>query len=290
MDRYDIIIVGTGIAGVSAAITAKVRKKNILLIGQPQLSEKLGKVHQILNYPGLPAVTGEQFAANLKDQLSGLDIEITPGRITLVYDMGTYFSVQTASNEFIDAESVIIASGVAKSKPYPGETEFLGRGVSYCATCDAPFYKGKTAAVIAASPEEEPEADFLAEYAAKVIYIPLYGGEANVRPDITVIREKPVSFDGEKKITHLTTSGGTYAVDGIFVLGGSIAPSRLVPGLETDGPHIKTDRQMQTNIPGIFACGDITGKPYQYAKAAGEGNVAALSAVEYLAAKKRNKK
>ena len=160
-------------------------------------------------------------------------------------------------------------------------------GVSYCATCDAPLYKGKTVAVIGGSPKEEAEADFMTEYAGKVYYIPLYKDEPKVRDGIEVIREKPQSIEGRMKVEKLVTDGGEYPVDGVFILRESIAPGQLMPGLATDGPHIKVDRQMATNVPGCFACGDITGKPYQYVKSAGEGNVAALSAVNYLDDKRR---
>ena len=91
-------------------------------------------------------------------------------------------------------------------------------------------------------------------------------------------------------MTTLQTDGGTYPVDGVFLLRDAMAPTQLVPGLEGAGGHVAVNAKMQTNLPGCFACGDAVGLPYQYVKAAGEGNVAALSAVEYLAAQKRNTK
>jgi len=179
---------------------------------------------------------------------------------------------------------VILATGVTMDKPLPGENEFLGRGVSYCATCDAALYRGRTAAVIGYGPKEEAEADFLAEVVGKVYYIPMYKEPYHLAENVEVVREKPLEIVGEASLVGaLRTDGGEYPVDCVFILRESILPEHLVPGLELEENHVKVDRQMKTNIPGCFACGDIAGKPYQYIKAAGQGNVAALSAVEYLA-------
>ena len=147
MERVDIAIIGTGPAGVSAAITAKVRNKSVLLIGSRELSEKMSKAHQILNYPGLPEVSGADLVAGYKKQLAGLGIEVTEKRVNAVYAMGDYFGIQ-ASGEILEASTVILATGIVMGKPFPGENELLGSGVSYCATCDAQFFRGKEVAVI----------------------------------------------------------------------------------------------------------------------------------------------
>lgn len=281
MSRYDIAIIGTGPAGISAAITATIRNKRIVLIGSEPHSSKMLKAGRILNYPGLPNITGEDFASAMDRHLSSMDIRIEKCKVAMIYSMGDYFALQT-SNEFIEASSVILATGVVIGKTIPGEEEYLGKGVSYCATCDAALYKGKEVAVIGYTKKEEAEADFLTEYAKKVIYLPMYSSDTDLNDQVTVIREKPVSIQGDQFVTALQTDKGAYEVDGVFVLRDSIAPSNLVPGLETDGGHVRVNRLLETNIPGLFACGDITGRPYQYVKAAGEGNVAALSAVEWL--------
>ena len=172
-------------------------------------------------------------------------------------------------------------------KPLPNEEEYLGRGVSYCATCDAALYKGKTAGIVGYSPKEEEEADFMTEYADKVVYFPQYSEEVHTKPGVEVIREKVTSIvpQGFKAGGVETAEGNTYNFDGVFILRDSVSPKQLVPGLELDGNHVKVARDMSTNIPGCFACGDIAGLPYQYVKSAGEGNVAALSAVKYLSSK-----
>ena len=136
MERADIAIIGTGPAGVSAAITAKVRGKTVLLFGSRELSSKLTKAHKIQNYPGLPDIDGAQLAQAFKKHLDVLEIPITEKQVTAVYAMGGYFGIQTP-DAMLEASSVILAGGVVMGKTFPKEDELLGRGVSYCATCDA---------------------------------------------------------------------------------------------------------------------------------------------------------
>ena len=212
-----------------------------------------------------------------------MDININYSRINAVYAMGDYFTLQSA-DEMFEAKSVIISTGVVTGKTVPGENENLGSGVSYCATCDAALYKGKEAIVVGYSSKEEEEVIFLAEKAKKVTYLALYKNVPFLAENIEVIegglpRE---IIKNEDRLT-LVTNKGSYTADGIFFLRDAISPEKLVPGLLIEEGHIAVDRSMRTNIEGVFACGDITGKPYQYMKAAGEGNVAALSAVSYLA-------
>ena len=281
MERYDIAVIGTGPAGVSAALTAKNRNKSILLLGSRQMSEKVAKAHEIRNYPGLPFVKGEDLAAAFREQLDGMDIPITESRIGAVYAMGDYFALQ-AGEEMLEAKTVILATGVVMAKTLPGEEELLGRGVSYCATCDAPLYRGRTAAVVGYSPREEAEAAFLAGVCSRVMYFPMYADRTDLPETVEVIREKPEGILKAETGLLVKTAAGEYAADGVFVLREAVAPGQLVPGLETDGAHVKVNRKMETNLPGVFACGDLTGTPYQYVKAAGEGNIAAISAAAYI--------
>ena len=281
-NRYDVAIIGTGPAGLSAAITLKIRNKNIILFGSKDLSSKVAKAHEIQNYLGLPAISGEALAKKFSSHIESMEIEITQEQITTVYSMGDYYSLLSKNNQMYDVSAVILATGVNFGKPYPGEKEFLGIGVSYCATCDAPLYRGKTVAIIGASPKEEAEADFMSEIAGKVYYIPLYKEKVNVKEAITVVEDVPTAIEGEMKAEKLILKNQELTVDGIFILRESVLPEQLVPGLEMDGNHIAVNRRMETNLAGCFACGDIVGMPYQYIKSAGEGNVAALSAVGYL--------
>lgn len=287
--RYDIAIIGTGPAGISAAITAKLRNKNIILFGNKDLSDKINKAHSIKNYTGLPNVTGEELATALKNHLNDLDIEITEKRVNAVYSMGEYFALQVGK-EMIESKSLIIATGVTASKTLENEDEFLGRGVSYCATCDAHFCKGKDVAVIAYTKEAEEDALFLSEVCSSIKYFPLYDISNEIFDkygNIQIIKDKPIGFAGNMKAEKIICENSSYDAFSTFVVRNNISADKLVPGLKTDGTHIIVDLQMETNIKGLFACGDIAGKPYQYIKSAGQGNIAALSAIAYLANKSK---
>ena len=283
MERYDIAIIGTGPAGLEAAITAKVRNKNILLIGSNNLSTKVEKAHSIKNYLGLPEVAGDKMLEQFKKHLEAMEISITEDKVNTVYAMGEYFALQGHSDMY-EASSVILACGMSVAKPFPGEMENLGRGVSYCATCDAALYRGKQTVVIGYSKEEEKEADFLAELAGEVVYLPMYDENPSFNEKIKVLKDASiVSIDKKDNRVILNLKDESLETDGLFILRENVAPSQLVPGLKIDNNQVVVDRSMKTNIPGLFACGDITGAPYQYIKAAGEGNVAASSAVSFLA-------
>ena len=158
--RYDIAIVGSGPAGLSAAINAKIRNKNIIVFGTESLSNKLIKAPSIDNYLGFYEISGEELREKFQDHLDKMEIEITYKKINNIYAMGDYFALMSGDDMY-EATTVILATGVEYGKPIKGEEEFLGKGVGYCATCDAPLYKGKVVAVVAGSQEEEAEADFL---------------------------------------------------------------------------------------------------------------------------------
>lgn len=283
---YDVAIIGTGPAGLSAAITLKIRNKNIILLGNKNLTKKIEKAHEIQNYLGFPSIKGEDLAINFQNHISSLGIEITDEQITAIYPMGNFFNLTSKQNQIYSAKSVIVATGIDFGKAYEGEEKFLGRGVSYCATCDAPLYKGKKVVIIAQTEKEEDEAKFLLEVCEKVYYIPLYkkdNFEFSKDSKLEIIKDIPLSIEGDMKARKIVLKSQEIEADGFFILRDSISPKQLVSGLELDGNHIKTNRKMETNILGCFACGDIVGLPYQYIKAAGEGNIAALSCVEFLA-------
>lgn len=284
-DNYDVAIIGTGPAGLSSAITLKIRNKKIIVFGNKNLSDKLVKAHEIQNYLGFPAIKGEELARNFQNHLASMGIEITEDQITACYSMGDYFALTSKTNKNYTAKSVILATGINFGKPFEGEEKFLGRGVSYCATCDASFYKGKKVVVIAQTEKEEEEAEFLSEICAHVYYVPLYNVSENAfcgKSNIECINDSVVSIEGTMKADKLVLKNGQIEADGFFILRDSVSPKQLVPGLELEENHVKVNRAMETNLKGLFACGDITGLPYQYIKSAGEGNIAALSASKYL--------
>lgn len=279
--RYDIAIVGSGPAGLSAAINAKIRNKNIIVFGSKDLSSKVLKAPKVNNYLGLPGIDGKQLKDNFKEHIDSMGIEITEKKINNIYAMGEYFALM-ANEEMFEATTVILATGVEFTKPIKGEEEFLGKGVGYCATCDAPLYRDKKVAIVGYNHEAEEEANYVNELAQTVYYIPMYKDEISVDSEIEVIKDRPVEIQGENLVDKLVLKEMSIDVDGVFFIKDSISPNHLMPGLEMEDGHIKVDRSMKTNIPGCFAAGDICGKPYQYIKASGEGLVAGLSAVSYL--------
>ncbi len=281
---YDCIIVGSSVAGISAAINLKIRKKNFLLLGNKDFSAKVQKAELIQNYVGMPDISGCELSGALEEHLERMEIEITEARVNSIMSMGDYFMLSAGSDVY-ETKTVILATGVEFSKKIEGEDLFLGRGVSYCATCDGMFYRGRTIAVVGSSKEAEKELDYLAGLAKLVYYFPLYKVEegAVTQENITIVTDRPAKLIGNERVTGVEDkSGKEWAVEGIFFLKDALAPSTLLNGLEDDGMHIVVDRNMRTNIPGCFACGDCTGRPYQYMKAAGEGNIAAHSVIEFL--------
>lgn len=288
-DRIDIAIIGSGPAGVSAALNASIRKKTFKIFGSKEISQKLVKAHKVNNYLGFYGKSGLEIRDEFAKHLESMDIDITEDKINNIYSMGDYFALMGTNNNY-EAKTVILATGVNFGKPLKGEEEFLGRGVGYCATCDAPLYKDKVVTIISYSKHEESEANFIAQVASKVYYIPMYKEEVEVDSSIEVIKDTPVEIVGEKFVEKLVLKDREIETDGIFILRDSISPGQLVPGLQLDGNHIDVDRKMSTNLKGCFAAGDIVGTPYQYIKAAGEGNIAALSAVSYLDELRRNNK
>jgi len=288
-DRIDIAIIGSGPAGVSAALNASIRKKTFKIFGSKEISQKLVKAHKVNNYLGFYGKSGLEIRDEFAKHLESMDIDITEDKINNIYSMGDYFALMGTNNNY-EAKTVILATGVNFGKPLKGEEEFLGRGVGYCATCDAPLYKDKVVTIISYNKHEESEANFIAQVASKVYYIPMYKEEVEVDSSIEVIKDTPVEIAGDKFVEKLVLKDREIETDGIFILRDSISPGQLVPGLQLEGNHIDVDRKMSTNLKGCFAAGDIVGTPYQYIKAAGEGNIAALSAVSYLDELRRNNK
>ena len=265
-EKYDIVIIGGSIAGVSAALTCTNRGKSVAVITNSAETSSLYKAERITNYPGIPAASGKEICDILSRQLDECGAERIQGRALSVIPMGDSFGVAVGS-EFTACSAVIIAAGITREKLYPGEGEYLGRGVSYCATCDGMLYRGKTVAVIGNGEEAEHDADFLESIGCTVL---------------RMTKAERYEIRGGMKADTVVASGVEHKVDGVFVIKDTVSVTKLVPGLEYSDGGIVTDRQMRTSVSGVFAAGDCTGKPYQLAKAAGEGNVAALSACEYI--------
>ena len=280
---YDAAIIGTSPAGLSAVLTLKNHDKSFIWIGSRDLSTKISRAERITNYPGLTNVTGAALADAFRTQIEASGIEITEGVVTGVYPMNGKYGL-TVGPEIYEAKTVLLATGVAAVAALPGEAELLGRGVSYCATCDGMLYRGRTVAVIAAGRRFEHEAAFLAGLAGKMYYFPGYRDPGNPGGNAVVMPQKVAAVLGGDRVSGVRlTDGSALDVDGVFCLRDSVSLAALLPRLALEDGHIAVDRNMATNLPGCFAAGDCTGRPYQYAKAAGEGDVAAHAIVAFLA-------
>lgn len=280
--KYQIIVIGAGPAGLSAAINAKILRQNVLLVGDTFGSQKTEIAPKVLNYLGIPDVDGKTLNQAFVQHAKQLQIEFLQKKVHGVYKNGKQFMVDVGG-DFLYADSVILSTGVSSIPSIQNEEKFLGKGVSYCATCDAPLLKDKTACVIGYDEESIVEANYISEICKKVYFLPMKDLKTSLNGTIEVLQNKPVSFEGDAdgRAKTLTTDKGEILADGFFVLK-PLSATTLAPGLTADGNHVKADKKGKTNIDGLFVAGDITGAPYKYQKSAGEGLVAAFSAYEYL--------
>ncbi|MBQ2896621.1 MAG: NAD(P)/FAD-dependent oxidoreductase [Oscillospiraceae bacterium] len=263
---YDTLIIGGGVAGVSAALTLRQRQKRCAILSGDASESAIWPAARIDNYPGLPGIDGQEFMARLLKQLAESGAELIHGRASSILPLGESFGV-AAGSDFFEAKSLILCTGVSRSGAYAGERELLGRGVSYCVTCDGMLYRGKRTAVIGLTAEAEREAKLLSDMGCEVRLF---------------TKRKKYVIIGEDKVRALKTGDEEWPCEAVFILRAASLPDALLPGLSMERAHIAVDRQMCTSIPGVFAAGDCCGEPYQLAKAAGEGNTAALSACRYL--------
>lgn len=280
--KYDIIVIGAGPAGLSASLNAKILQRKVLLVGDSLGSKKTWSAPKVLNYLGLPEISGQALNDAFVNHFKSMQVEFLQKRVHGVYDTGNQFMVD-ADGDFLTADSVILSCGVSALPSVNGEEDFLGKGVSYCATCDAPLLKDKTACVLGYDQESIAETNYIAGICKKVYFVPMTKyDEKQLAPSVEVVVARPVAFEGtDGKATTLVTDKGNIDADGFFVLK-QLSASNLVAGLAVENNHVIADKQGKTNIDGLFACGDVVGKPYKYAKSVGEGLVAAFSADQYL--------
>ncbi len=276
---YDVLIVGGSCAGLSAAMTA--RKRNLSVLVLYAGDGAMGKITRMDNYPGLPGASGAELLRIFRQQAAALGAELKKQLVQRVLHMGEGFSV-LAQNDLYEARSVILALGTSRVNPLPGEEELLGQGVSYCATCDGMFYRGRHMLVIAGGIEAVEEANYLSELGRVSYFIEKPHDTAGLSPNIRLMQGKPRSIERADQGLKLNTDGESCEGDGIFVLRPAVAMTQLMPELSTEKGSIVADENLMTSVPGVFAAGDILGAPLQAPKAVGEGNVAALAAASWL--------
>lgn len=300
MKRYDVIIIGAGAAGLTAAIYT-CRKKLSTLILSADIGGQTNLTNHIENYPGVNACSGNELMKKFEEQARHFGAEILLARATKITKKKNIFTIFAGEKEH-ETKSLILAFGkVHRSLNIPGEEKFFGRGVSTCATCDAPLYKNKTATVIGGG-NAAVEAALELSAIAKKVYL-IHRREEFRADEITVERAKkdkkielilshiPTEIKGEKTVKTLTiqdiNSKATKELqtDGVFVEIGYEVDTSIVKDVVklTEKNEIITDKQCKTSDPAIFAAGDVTTTPYkQTVISAGEGAIAALSCHKYL--------
>ena len=276
---YDLLILGAGPAGLAAAIGARGRGKTVLVVGNRWQDSPLARAERIDNYLGLPGLSGAELLARFHDHAAGAGVEFLTGKALSV--MAWEGFQMTVGSDVCAGGALILAPGVVRQSKYPGEAEYLGRGVSYCATCDGMLFRNRPVAVVGRSGGAPGEANYLQSIGCQVVYVSPQPPEG-LDPAIPYVKASRLAVRGDQTVTGLEADGSLIPCAGVFILRSAVAPADLLPGLATERGVIKVDRQMRTSLPGVFAAGDCTGGPLQVAKAVGEGHVAALSACEYL--------
>ena len=276
---YDVIVLGSGPAGLAAAVAARGRGKRVLVVGNRWQDSPLARAERVDNYPGLPGLTGAQLLERFFAHARDMGVEMAEGRVVSVMEWEGFHL--TVGSDVYQGAALILAPGVQRQAKFPGEQEYLGRGVSYCATCDGMLYRGKRVAVVGRSPEAVHEANYLQSIGCRVTYV---AGEQpeGLDGEIPFVYAQRLRVVGEETVTVLDCDGTAVPCSGVFILHRAVAPGDLLPGLALEDGVIRVDRNMATNLPGVFAAGDCTGGQLQIAKAVGEGHVAGLSACAYL--------
>ena len=293
---YDIIILGGGPTALGCAIYAARFAMDLLVIGKVY-GGLIVSTHIVENYPAITSISGQGLMEMFRDHMNSLNIPYISDEIRSIEKLEDYFVLHSFFQKF-KAHSICIATGSERRKlGIPGEEEFAGRGVSYCATCDGPFYKDKVVCVIGGSDSAAKEALFLAQNTKKV-YIIYRGEEIRAEPinkkrvleneKIEIIyKTNVVEIKGEGNVKSIVfDNGNELVVDGVFVEIGSIPNSDLAKriGVETNEKgEIMINRKSETNIPGIYAAGDVADAPFKQAiTGVSEGVIAAYSAFDYV--------
>ena len=296
---YDVIIIGAGPAGLTSAIYARRSNKEVLVLEANTYGGQIVTTDKIDNYPAAPHISGFDFATNLYNQVVELGAEVKFEKAVEIVD-GEIKKVVTDKNTY-EAKTIIIAIGVRnRNLNVPGEKEFEGNGVSYCATCDGMFYKGKTVAVIGAGNTAFEEALYLSNICKKV-YIIHRNEKFKASPSMTkkvknkdniefILNSNVTSINGKDKVSDIdikdiNENTSNIKVSAIFIAIGQIPENgNLTKDLKIDkNGYIKSDKNLKTNIDGIYVAGDIRPKTLrQLVTATSDGAIAAVNAIKSI--------
>ncbi len=300
METYDIIIIGAGPAGCTAAIYSARRNLKTLLIEGKTVGGLFIDAGTIENYPGFEKITGVELAQKFEKQLKKLSVNLVYEQVGDIKKKSNLFEIKTDKSTF-SSKSLIITSGTRyREIELKEEKKFVGKGVSYCATCDGPLFQGRDVAVIGGGNSAMHYALFLAEICSKVYVI----HRSEFRADKILLEKlrkmKNVEFKqpytvtaliGEKMLSSIKIKDSesnkeeTLGVSGVFISIGQDPNTSFLKnlGLKLDPQtYINVDQKMQTNVPGVFAAGDVTGTAGQVVIACGQGAKAAMNAASYL--------
>ncbi|KKN50261.1 hypothetical protein LCGC14_0634530 [marine sediment metagenome] len=292
---FDLIVLGGGPTAIACAIYAARFAMDILVIGKT-FGGLIATTHIVENYPAITSISGQGLMDMFREHMQSLNIPYISDEISSIEHANDHFVLHSFFQNF-KALTICIATGSERKKlGIPGEEEFVGKGVSYCATCDGPFYKDKVVCVIGGSDSAAKEALFLAQNTKKV-YIIYRGEEIRAEPinkkrvyeneKIEIIyKTQIVEIKGENSVRSVVFDNGKeFEIDGVFIEIGSIPNSDLAKnlGIETNEKgEININRKSETNIPGIFAAGDVADAPFKQAiTGVAEGVIAAYSAFDY---------
>lgn len=297
MKEYDVIVIGAGAAGMSAASYASRAGRSTLMIEEAAPGGQLMFIDTIENYPGRESTSGFALAEEMEKQATSFGVETEYAKAESIEKTENGFVVKTSENEF-SSKAVILALGARhRHLDVPGEEEYEGRGVSYCATCDGPFFKGGHVVVVGGGDTALTDAVYLSRLCSKVTLVHRrneFRAQKAIQDKVascgnivkcTPHTVKEVRGNGEKVTSVILDDGEEIVCDGIFIFTGILPNSDIVKGLvETDSAgFVVTDAMMRTDVPGLFAAGDVRTTPFrQVVTACGDGAVAAHMADEYI--------
>ena len=287
---FDVAVIGSGPAGLQAAIHAARKKVSVALIGKPANSAMSGT--HIENYFGTAETDGSAMLAR------GVSQAVSFGAQTFVMNSvggrkdGDLFVIDLEDGTEVRSRSLILATGISRRKlGVPGEKELFGKGVSYCASCDCNFYKGRVVLIVGDETEAAVSAELMTRYASKTYWVSesVQASEAAKKRALdagaVLLESKVETILGDDKVTSVRLADGTVVeTDGVFIELGARSSADLAMDFDVFpemDDSVKVDANCATQVPGVFACGDLTGRPWQVAKAVGQGNVAGIAAADY---------
>ncbi len=297
---YDVIIVGAGIAGMTAAIYAKRANKTVLVLESKTYGGQIINTFNIANWPGEPGISGVDLSQNVYKQVKDLGAEVEFSEVVAIEDDGETKKVKTDDDTYVGRSLIIAAGSVDREMDVPREQEMTGRGVSYCATCDGAFYKDKDVAIVGGGNTAFYDALYLADVAKKVYLVhrrDSFRADAALVEKVRakknvefVLEAHPVEILGEKKVEGLVVEKKdgekqNLAVDGIFVAVGRVPATKIFSNLVDldEKGYIVAGEDCHTSCAGVFVAGDCRVKTTrQLVTAASDGAVAANEAVQYL--------